>query len=97
MWRRIQREDCVIGTIVNLYSLMMDGSYSMGTIVSVKDNQIEIARPMVYAQAEFNSSGMICTERFWVSIDRACGGGSDIQVFQYHEKPVRSLRVKASD
>ncbi len=96
MWRKIQREDCVVGTIINFHSIYVTGGYSIGTITSVRANEIEIARPMVYAQAEFNSSGLIHTERFWVSIDRACGG-SDIRVFQYHGHPVRSMRVKASD
>lgn len=74
-YRKIRQEDIRRGTVVRFVN--MGGLYNAGTIVSVRDGEIYVARPFVYAHEHFDSrNGLIGCEHFSISIQRALEGVS---------------------
>lgn len=68
--RLIRKEEIVRGVIAKLGMNM--GTYSACTIVMVRDDEVHICRPYVYAHQNFDSkTGLIGMEQFSMSMKRA--------------------------
>lgn len=80
MWQKITQADVVRGRIIRLGS--MDGAYNMATILSIKDNNVTIARPMAYANEHFDTKQpYLYSEVFSITMERMCAANTDIEVY----------------
>jgi len=69
-FRPIKKDELVRGSVCRLANL--GGAYDACTIVMVRDGEVHVARPFVYAHQHFDSkSGLIGVENFSMSEERA--------------------------
>ena len=88
-WRKVTKEDLVRGVILRMESLDRDGSFSMFTIISVRQMEdpswpcVRVARPYAYAHEHFNSNDpLLGCEVFGIGVKDLLRDNSDMEVFQ---------------
>ena len=80
MWQKITKADVVRGRIIRLDS--MDGAYNMATILSVKEDEVTIARPMAYASEHYDmKQPYLYSEVFSIRLEKMCAENTDIHVY----------------